>query len=62
MPCQSNPGVDHWRAVKIILMCLKRTKEMFLSYRGDKELALKDYVDARFKTDPNDSESQIGNV
>jgi hypothetical protein len=26
----SDPGVDHWTAVKIILRYLKRTKEMFL--------------------------------
>ena len=28
----SDPGVDHWTVVKIILRYLKRTKEMFLSY------------------------------
>ena len=34
----SDPGVDHWTTVKIILRYLKRTKEMFLDYGGDKEL------------------------
>ena len=29
---QSNPGVDHWTAVKNILKYLKRTKDMFLVY------------------------------
>ena len=29
----SDPGVDHWPAVKIILRYLKRTKEMFLGYK-----------------------------
>ena len=33
----SDLGVDHWTAVKIILRYLKRTKEMFLGYGGDKE-------------------------
>ena len=33
---QSNPGVDHWTAVKNILKYLKRTKNMFLVYGGDK--------------------------
>ena len=33
---QSNPGVDHWTAVKNILKYLKRTKDMFLVYGGDK--------------------------
>ena len=34
---QSNPGVDHWTMVKNILKYLKRTKDMFLDYGGDKE-------------------------
>ena len=33
---QSNPGVDHWTAVKNILKYLKRTKEIPLGYGGDK--------------------------
>ena len=37
---QSNPGVDHWTAVKNILKYLKRTKDMFLIYGGDKELII----------------------
>ena len=44
----SNPGVDHWTAVKNILKYLKRTKDMFLDYGGDKELVVNDYVDANF--------------
>ncbi|RLK64327.1 transposon Pol polyprotein, partial [Klebsiella pneumoniae] len=59
---QSNPGVDHWTAVKNILKYLKRTKEMFLVYGGDEELAVKGYVDASFDTDPDDSKSQTGYV
>ena len=56
---QSNPGVDHWTAVKNIL---KSTKDMFLIYGGDKELVVNGYVDARFDTDPDDSKSQTGYV
>ena len=37
---QSNPGVDHWTAVKNILKYLRRTKDMFLVYGGDKELVV----------------------
>src|SRR4051812_13815033 len=48
---QSNPGVDHWTAVKNILKYQKRTKDMFLVYGGDKELVINSYVDARFDTD-----------
>ena len=50
---QSNPGVDHWTTVKNILKYLKRTKDMFLVYGGDKELVVKGYVDASFYTDPD---------
>ena len=55
---QSNPGVDHWTTVKNILKYLKRTKEIFLGYGGDKEFVVKSYVDASF-TDPDDIESQF---
>ena len=57
---KSNTGVDHWTAVKNILKYLKRTKDMFLIYGGDKELIVNGYVDASFDTDPDDSKSQTG--
>ena len=41
---QSNPGVGHWTAVKKILKYLKRTKDMFLVYGGDKELIINGYI------------------
>ena len=59
---QSNPGVEHCTTVKNILKYLKRTKDMFLVYGGDKELIINGYVDASFDTDPNDSKSQNGYV
>ena len=69
MPChkwqggtQSDLGVDPWTAVKNILKYLKRTKDMFLIYGGDKELVVKGYVDASFDTDLDDSKSQTGYV
>ena len=55
---QSNPGVDHWTAVKNILKYVKRTKDMFLVYGGDKELVVNGYVDASFDIDLDDSKSQ----
>ena len=55
---QSNPGVDHWTTVKNILKYLKRAKDMFLVYGGDKELVINGDVDASFDTDPDDSKSQ----
>ena len=45
----SDPGVDHCTAVKIILS-IWMTKEMFLDYGGDKEFVVKGYVDASFDT------------
>ena len=59
---QSNPGVNHWTAVKNILKYLKRTKDMFLVYGGDKQLIVNGYVDASFDTDTDDSKSQTGYV
>ena len=44
---ESNPGVDHWTTVKNILKYLKRTKDMFLVYGGDKELVVNGYIDAK---------------
>ena len=38
---QSNPGVGHWTTVKNILKYLKRTKDMFLVYGGDKKVRRK---------------------
>ena len=65
MPChesvkgyKNDPGVDHWTMVKNILKYLKRTKDMFLYYGGDKELVVNGYVDASFDTDPDNSKSQ----
>ena len=59
---QSDPGVEHWTAVKNILKYLNRTKEMFLVYGGDEQLIVKGYVDASFDTDKDDSKSQTGYV
>ena len=43
---------------KLSLGALKRTKEMFLGYGGDKEFVVKSYVDESFDTDLDDSKSQ----
>ena len=59
---QSDPGMEHWKAVKRILKYLRSTKDMFLVYGGDKELVVKGYTDASFITDPDDYKSQSGFV
>ncbi|KAL0368334.1 UNVERIFIED_CONTAM: Copia protein [Sesamum calycinum] len=46
----------HWRAVKIILKYLRRTKDMFLIYGGG-ELILEGYNDASFQSDDDDFKS-----
>jgi len=58
---QSNPGENHWTAVKRILKYLRRTKDLFLVYGGQEgELVVKGYTDASFQTDPDDFRSQSG--
>ena len=54
--------MHHRTAVKNILKYLKRTKDMFLVYGGDKELVVNGYVDASFDTNLDDSESQSGYI
>jgi hypothetical protein len=60
---QDNPGATHWKVVKGILKYLRNTKDMVLVYGGnEEELSIKDYVDASFDTDPDNSKSQTGYV
>ncbi|WJX67633.1 hypothetical protein P8452_52083 [Trifolium repens] len=59
---QSDPGEAHWIAVKNILKYLRRTKETFLVYGGEEELAVVGYTDASFQTDKDDFKSQSGFV
>src|SRR3954447_25315969 len=59
---QSDPGMEHWTAVKNILKYLKRTKDMVLSYGGDEQLVVTSYTDASWNTDSDDSKSQSGYV
>ncbi|KAK8501403.1 hypothetical protein V6N12_047138 [Hibiscus sabdariffa] len=58
----ANPGEGHWKVVKNILKHLRRTKDVFLVYRGEEELRIKGYTDASFQTDKDDSRSQSGFV
>ncbi len=59
---QSNPGEEHWTAVKNILKYLRRTKDMFLVYGGEPDLIIAGYSDASFQTDQDDLKSQTGYV
>ena len=58
---QDNPGEEHWKAEKNILKYLRRTKDIFLTYRG-LELKLEGYIDSSFQFDPDNSKSIFGYV
>jgi hypothetical protein len=59
---QADLGKSHWTLVKNILKYLRRTKDVFLVYGGEKELIVNGYTDASFQTDTDDSQSQLGFV
>ena len=44
---QSNPGLEHWVAVKAILKYLRRTKNLVLTYGGG-DLQLTGFTDSNF--------------
>ena len=55
----SDLGVDHWTAVKIILSGIRIC---FSIMEVTKRFVAKGYVDANFDTDPGDSKSQSGYI
>jgi ATP-binding cassette subfamily B (MDR/TAP) protein 1 len=55
---QSDPGKSHWTMVKYILKYFRRTKDVFLVYRGEEELTVTGYTAASFQSDKYDSKSQ----
>ena len=56
----SDVGVDHWTAVKIILSGIRICFSiMEMTKKG---FVVKGYVDASFDTDPDDSKSQSGYI
>ena len=56
---QANPSESCWEAVKCILKYLRRTKDLFLVYRGE-GLKLHGYTDSSFQSDLNDNRSTSG--
>jgi hypothetical protein len=58
---QSNPGPEHWIAVKHILKYLKRTRGHMLVYSGD-DLNLLGYTDSDFQGDRDSRKSTSGSV
>ena len=55
----SDLGVDHWTAVKIILSGIRI---FFSIMEVTKRFVVKGYVDASFDTNPDDSRSQSGYI
>ena len=45
---QSNPGIDHWRAVEKMMRYLQGTKDYMLMYRRTYSLEVIGYFDANF--------------
>ncbi|WKA05324.1 hypothetical protein VitviT2T_023298 [Vitis vinifera] len=58
---QSNPGLDHWVAVKHILKYLRRTRNYMLVYSG-RELIPIEYTDSDFQSDRDSRKSTSGAV
>jgi Reverse transcriptase (RNA-dependent DNA polymerase) len=44
----SNPGMNHWKAAKMVLRYLKRTKNHMLTYRQSDKLEVIGYIDSDF--------------
>ncbi|PKI39343.1 hypothetical protein CRG98_040209 [Punica granatum] len=58
---QSNPGLDHWTAVKNILKYLRRTKDMVLAYGGG-ELRLDGFTNSNFQSNVDNRKSISGYI
>ncbi|KAA0032701.1 gag/pol protein [Cucumis melo var. makuwa] len=58
---QSNPGHDHWTAVKNTPKYLRRTKDYMLVY-GYKDQILTGYTDSNFQSDKNARKFTSGSV
>ncbi|XP_039135092.1 secreted RxLR effector protein 161-like [Dioscorea cayenensis subsp. rotundata] len=58
----SNPGKDHWTAVKNILRYLKGTKDYMLTYKRVENLELIGYTDSDFASCADDRKSTSGYI
>ncbi len=58
---QSNPGPEHWNAVKHILKYLRRTRNNMLVFSGT-DLKMTGYTDSDFQTDRDSRKSTSGSV
>ena len=58
---QSNPSLDHWITVKLILKYLRRTMDYMLVYSSD-DLKIHGYTDSDFQGDRDSRKSTSGSV
>ena len=58
---QSNPGLEHWVAVKAIFKYMRRTKDLVLTY-GEGNLQLDGFTDSDFQSDIDDKKFISGFV
>ena len=58
---QSNPGPEHWVAVKHVLKYLRRTRNLMLTYSGT-DLTMTGYTDSDFQADKDSRKSTSGSV
>ncbi|RVW95242.1 Retrovirus-related Pol polyprotein from transposon TNT 1-94 [Vitis vinifera] len=57
---QSNPGIDHWKAVKKVLRYLQGTKDYMLTYRRTNNLEIIGYSDSDYAGYKDTRKSTLG--
>jgi hypothetical protein len=58
----SNPGIQHWTAVKRVMRYLKRTRDFVLTYRKSDNLEIIGYSDSDFAGCPDSKRSTSGYI
>ena len=56
----SNPGLNHWKAVKKVMRYLQGTKDYMLTYKRSDQLEVIVYYDSDFAGCPDDRKSTSG--
>jgi len=57
-----DPSETHWTAARHVLRYLKRYRNLYITYGGERELSVLGYSDADWASDPNDRKSFTGYV
>ncbi|KAM6596766.1 hypothetical protein CsatA_007290 [Cannabis sativa] len=58
----SNPGIDHWKAVKKVMRYLKRTRDYMLTYRMSDHFEIIGYSDSDFEGCQDSRRSTLGYI